>query len=133
MAEQMQVEDDDDAELLGALLQEGVVGPQTREAAREANKVYELVLMTGVSRGDAVAKVSELFSPPRVTAELGRLPVMSLVGGSCFDLRGDANGVARRERRGLGLHEGCGPRAGQGAGPPREAVPGDREPAMHRV
>ena len=94
MAEQMQVEDDDGAELLGALLQEGVVGPQTREAAREASKVYELLLVTGVSRGDAVAKVSELCSPPRVTAELGRLPVMSLVGGSCFDLRGDANGVA---------------------------------------
>ena len=94
MAEQMQVEDDDDAELLGALRQEGVVGPQTREAAREASKVYELLLVTGVSRGDAAAKVSELFSPPRVTAELGRLPYMSLVGGSCFDLRRDANGVA---------------------------------------
>ena len=78
----MQVEADDDAVLLEALRQEGVVGPQTQEAAREANKVYELLLVTGVSRGDAAAKVSELFSPPRVTAELGRLPVMSLVGGS---------------------------------------------------
>merc|ERR1712242_435708 len=80
--------------LLESLRQEGVVGPQTQEAAREASKVYELLRVTGVSRGDAVAKVSELFSPPRVAAELGRLPVMSLVGGSCFDLRCDANGVA---------------------------------------
>ena len=38
-------------------------------------------------------KISGLFSPPRVTAELGRLPQMSLVGGSTFDLRCDANGV----------------------------------------
>ena len=82
LAERMQVEADDDAALLEALRQEGVVGPQTREAAREASKVYELLLVTGVRRGDAVAKVSELFSPPRVTAELGRLPCMSLVGGS---------------------------------------------------
>merc|ERR1712242_175486 len=80
--------------LLESLRQEGVVGPQTQEAAREASKGYELLLVTGVSRGDAAAKVSELFSPPRVTAELGRLPHMSLVGGSCFDLRRDANGVA---------------------------------------
>ena len=99
MAERMQVEVDDDDALLGALQQEGVVGPQTVEAAREASKVYELLLVSGVSRGDAVAKVSELFSPPRVTAELGRLPFMSLVGGSCFDLRRDANGVAWDFRR----------------------------------
>ena len=64
------------------------------EAVREASKVYELLLVTGVSRGDVAAKVTELFSPPRVTAELGRLPFMSLVGGSTFDLRRDANGVA---------------------------------------
>ena len=51
MAERMQVEADDDAVLLEALRQEGVVGPQTQEAAREASKVYELLLVTGVSRG----------------------------------------------------------------------------------
>ena len=94
MAERMQVEGDDGAALLEALRQERVVGPQTREAAREASKVYELLLVAGVSRGDAAAKVSELFNPPRVAAELGRLSFMSLVGGSSFDLRRGANGVA---------------------------------------
>ena len=65
-----------------------------RQTAREANCIYELLLVHGVSRGDAAAKVAELYSPPRVTAELGRLPHMSLVGGSTFDLRADANGRA---------------------------------------
>ena len=51
-------------------------------------------MLHGVSRGDAAAKVVELYSPPRVTAELGRLPHMSLVGGPTFDLRSGANGVA---------------------------------------
>ena len=49
--------------------------------------------------GDAAAKVAELYSPPRVTAELGRLPYMSLVGGPTFDLRCDANGVTSEFRR----------------------------------
>ena len=47
-----------------------------------------------MSKGDATMKFTELFSPPRVTAEMGTLPRMALVGGSTFDLRCDANGVA---------------------------------------
>ena len=58
-----------------------------------------MMLVHGVSRGDAAAEVAELYSPPRVTAELGRLPLMSLVGGPTFDLRADANGVAWDFRR----------------------------------
>jgi hypothetical protein len=59
---------------------------------REATRLYDLLLTTGVGPGDAQAKVAELYSPPRVTVELGRLPHLSLKGGSTFDLRADANG-----------------------------------------
>jgi hypothetical protein len=51
---------------------------------REATRLYDLLLTTGVSPGDAHAKVAELYSPPRVTVELGRLPHLSLKGGSTF-------------------------------------------------
>ena len=98
-AEEMHVEGDNDADLMGALAAEGVPRLPSRRAAREANSIYELLLVHGVSRGDAAAKVAELYSPPRVTAELGRLPHMSLVGGPTFDLRKDANGVAWDFRR----------------------------------
>ena len=77
----MRVEDDDDAFLMGALAAEGVTLRFDRQTAREANSIYELLLVHGVSRGDAAAKVAELYSPPRVTAQLGRLPHMPLVGG----------------------------------------------------
>ena len=90
----MHVEDDGDAALMGALAAEGVPWLPSRRTAREANCIYEMRLVHGVSRGDAAAKVAELYSPPRVTAELGRLPNMSLVGGPTFDLRKDATGVA---------------------------------------
>ena len=73
---------DADGELSGALVKEGVPRCRTRRAAREANCIFEMLLVHGVSRGDAAAKVAELYSPPRVTAELGRLPHMSLVGGA---------------------------------------------------
>ena len=59
---------------------------------REATRLYDFLLTTGVSPGAAQAKVAELYSPPRVTLELGRLPHLSLKGGSTFDLRADANG-----------------------------------------
>ena len=59
-------------------------------ARREATCLYDLLLTTGVSPGDAQAKVVELYSP-RVTVELGRLLRASLVGGSPFDSRADAS------------------------------------------
>ena len=95
----MRVEDDDDAFLMGALAAEGVTLCFDRQTAREANSIYEMLLVHGVSRGDAAAKVAELYSPPRVTAELSCLPNMSLVGGPTFDLRKGANGVAWDFRR----------------------------------
>ena len=39
-------------------------------------------------------KVTELFSPPRVTAEMQSLPILGFVPGSTFDLRVDSNGVS---------------------------------------
>ena len=90
----MQVESDGDAELLESLTRGGILGIRSRLTAREATQLYEMLLVAGVSRGDAEANIAGLFSPPRVTAEMGALPRMSLVGGSTFDLRCDANGVA---------------------------------------
>ena len=73
-AEEMHVEGDNDADLMGALAAEGVSWLPSRRTAREANCIYEKLLVHGVSRGAAAAKVAELYSPPRVTAELGAPP-----------------------------------------------------------
>ena len=49
-----------------------------------------LFLVSGISRSDALAKVSEWFSPPRVTKELRTLPKLHLKSGATFDLEEDA-------------------------------------------
>ena len=49
-----------------------------RRLGGQATRLMELLLTTGLSPGDAKLKVSELFSPPRLTRELGRLPRMTL-------------------------------------------------------
>ena len=63
-----------------------------RRVGEEATRIYELLLTDGCDPCDAKTKVCELYSPPRVTKELGKLPIMSLVAGSCFVLRMDADG-----------------------------------------
>ena len=50
--------------------------------------------MTGISPGDSWQTVFEIFSPPRVTAEMNRRPNLTLVGGASFDLQADENGVS---------------------------------------
>ena len=70
-----------------------------RRVGEEATRIYELVLAHGCDPCDAKTKVCELYSPPRVTKELGKLPILSLVAGSCFDLRMDADGRAWDFRR----------------------------------
>ena len=60
--------------------------------AREATQLYELLLAYGAAPGDARHKVTELYSPPRVTAMVGRLPRLGLLPGSTFDLRVGADG-----------------------------------------
>ena len=122
---EMKVEEDDEGELLGALVAEGLNRVLTPKAAREANSIYEMLLVQGVSRGDAAAKVAELYSPPRVTAELGRLPCMSLVGG--LHLRP----TARRQWGGLGLPEARPPAESSGADQSGAAFPGDWQPSLY--
>ena len=48
--------------------------------------------MNGASPGCAKAKITELFSPPRITKELQRIPNLRLVAGSTYDLKADKNG-----------------------------------------
>jgi hypothetical protein len=86
--EEMAVEPDaDDADML-ALSRRGMPAP----VAQEYLEVYELLLIHGTSVGDARKKVSELFSPPRVTAELQRTPTLNLAAGMTYDLREDEQG-----------------------------------------
>ena len=59
----MHVECDDDADLMSVLAAEGVNRLLARRTAREANYIYEMLLVHGVSRGAAAAKVAVLCSP----------------------------------------------------------------------
>jgi hypothetical protein len=54
--------------------------------AKDFVHIYELFLVSGASASEARMKVSELFSPPRVTLELQRIQISNLVSGSTFDL-----------------------------------------------
>jgi hypothetical protein len=58
----------------------------------EATTLMELLMVYGVSSEMAKAKVVELYSPPRVTKELGRVHSLHLAAGSTFDLIADASG-----------------------------------------
>ena len=49
--------------------------------AKEATIIYELLLVSGADPEVAKLKVAELYSPPRVTRELQRLPPPSRQGG----------------------------------------------------
>ena len=86
--EEMTVDDDENDADMRALMKRGM----PEGVARDYINVYELFLIHGASAGDARKKVTELFSPPRVTAEIQRLPIINLVVGSTFDLRMDAQG-----------------------------------------
>ena len=96
---EMHVEDAGDEEFMGALAAGSGSWRPSRRAQKEATRLLELLLTTGVSEGDARAKIVELYSPPRMAAALGRLPPMSLAGGPTYDLRQDADGRARDFRR----------------------------------
>ena len=50
-AEEMHIEGDNEDELIEALTREGVSGLQTRRAAREANQLFDMLQIAGVSRG----------------------------------------------------------------------------------
>jgi hypothetical protein len=57
-----------------------------------ATTLAELFMIHGVDAETARAKVAELYSPPRVTRELGRVRSLHLTAGSTFDLVADASG-----------------------------------------
>jgi hypothetical protein len=84
----LHVKDDDDDEDILALKKRGMPDG----VARDYINMYELFLIHGASAGEARKKVTELFSPPRVSAEIQRIPILNLVAGSTFDLRMDAQG-----------------------------------------
>ena len=64
--------------------------------AAEARAVRDLLMVSGCPRGACHRKVVELFSPPRVTKELGTAMVgracPNLTAGSTFDLCSDESG-----------------------------------------
>jgi hypothetical protein len=82
-----------------------------------ATTLAELFMIHGVDAETARAKVAELYSPPRVTRELGRVRSLHLTAGSTFDLVADASGKVWNK---AATREG-------------EAVAGHREPALHAV
>ena len=62
----------------------------------EVDELLQLYALNGVRDAAANRAVAELYSPPRVTAELKRrhrlVPGMALVPGATFDLEEDENG-----------------------------------------
>ena len=65
----------------------------------EATTLMELLMVHGVEADVAKAKVSELYSPPRVTKELAKTHSMTLVPGSTFDMIADSSGKTWDFRR----------------------------------
>ena len=57
----------------------GQLGCDSRSHGRERKKAYRRM-------------VCEVFSPPRVTDEIRRLPNITIAGGSTYDLFADRNG-----------------------------------------
>jgi len=86
--DEMTIEEDGEDADIHALIIKGM----PEQVAKEYINTYELFLVHGVSAGDAKKKVTELFSPPRVTAELQRMPTINLAAGATYDLRADAKG-----------------------------------------
>ena len=84
----MAIEEDGEDADMHALMKKGM----PEQVAKEYINMYELFLVHGASAGDARKKVTELFSPPRVTAEMQRTPTMNLAAGATYDLRADVHG-----------------------------------------
>jgi hypothetical protein len=89
-----------DGMLVGRVALEELTEPDLIDALKsvpkkvraEATELMELFLVHGVSPEMAKAKVVELYSPPRVTRQLGRVHSLHLAAGSTFDLVADAHG-----------------------------------------
>ena len=61
--------------------------PLSRRLQRQASRLYELLLVTGISPDDSWQTVFEVFSPLRVTAAMRTMPGLTLAGGDSFDLQ----------------------------------------------
>ena len=61
-----------------------------KQLVEEARGIHNLFILTGCTAASATRKVAELYSPPRVTKEIGRFPNLS--AGSTFDLIADEQG-----------------------------------------
>ena len=60
----MHVEADDDADLMGALSAEGVPWLPSRRVAKEANGIYEMMLIHGAFRGGRRCQGGRALQPP---------------------------------------------------------------------
>ena len=95
-AEGMDVEMAPPGRRIGALAR--LASSMPPDLRREVDDLLLLYALTGVADEPAVKAISELYSPPRVTAELKayrrRCPGMGLAPGATFDLCEDEHGVA---------------------------------------
>ena len=64
------------------------------QVANDYINIYEGAFLHGASKGVAKQKVTELFSPPRVTEEMRRVPNLMFEGGETYDLFQGKNGKA---------------------------------------
>ena len=85
--ERVVLEDGGEEEMLAGLLVDMPV-----VIRKDATRLWEELVVAGLTPFQAARKVTELYSPPHVTAELERLPRLNLAPGSTFDLREDKNG-----------------------------------------
>ena len=86
------VEDDTDdlmEDTTSMLSSIGIACPDIHE---EANTVRKVLLVCGGDKAMVRAKVIEIYSPPRVTAQARRRMDLNVEGGMSFDLKADENG-----------------------------------------
>ena len=63
------------------LMQQGM----PTEVANDFVNIYEILLVHGAPKGIAEQKVTGLFSPPRITEEIRRVPNLMFEGGSTHE------------------------------------------------
>ena len=85
--------DEEDEMMNNLMAGTSMIRAMPKTVATEFTQLYELFLLHGVSPSLAHVKVTELFSPPRVTKELRMMPHLGLDCGTTFDLEKDEHGV----------------------------------------
>jgi len=88
-----EAEPNDEAQMvIGSLLRRNPEIEVPSKILPRAMSLYETLLTLGVDRDGAMGKVTEIYSPPRVTAEARRRPDLNVAAGMSFDLRADSEG-----------------------------------------